>query len=232
MTSAEARTEVPRHLFFELENLAVEGREIMFEALKDTLETKGVELTVERYVRHGLYPLPEFAIPEILKAAGERADHTKRLEDQVRAQVRERIEGAALNSELVNVLDAAAELDVQPVTLSAFPPDVAGSWMQKLGLEERGVRLFAFEDVRPDFPQVKTWLTIVREEGIPARACMALTTSSRACKAALTTDMTAVAVPDRFTAFQDFSGARFVLEKLSDMKPRELLESTLPARTF
>ena len=36
-----------------------------------------------------------------------------------------------------------------------------------------------------------------------------------------------VVVPDEFTEFQDFSGSKFILDKIDNIKPDEILDHTL-----
>ena len=41
---------------------------------------------------------------------------------------------------------------------------------------------------------------------------------------ALTAGATAIALPDAYTAFEDFTGAKIILDSLGDMTAKELLE--------
>ncbi len=49
-----------------------------------------------------------------------------------------------------------------------------------------------------------------------------------ACKSAMSADLRCVAVPDSFTAFQDFSGADLILESLEPSSARETLNTVFP----
>lgn len=216
------------HLFFELENTAFPGRAIAFEAMKNALQKKEVEISRIDYVKHGLKSLPAFALPALLKAAGKGSVATKMLDDEVRKAILEKVTKDSLNQDLKKLIAAAKEKGMKVCALSAFDNDMAGSMMDTLGLGEMGVELLTYEDhVRDEFPRVDVFMLMLREMELEPRACLMLATSAASCKAALTVDFATVAVPDEFTQIQDFSGAHYVLDSLGDMKSAQLIDTML-----
>jgi beta-phosphoglucomutase-like phosphatase (HAD superfamily) len=59
------------------------------------------------------------------------------------------------------------------------------------------------------------------QETIPL---IAIVSSQTACKGALTAGATCVAVPDAYTNYEDFSGAKLVLESLGEVPVKEILD--------
>ena len=57
-------------LFFELEYVAVNGRQIMFDVLKQVMKSKDIELTPALFARCGLTPRPGKAIQSMIEASG------------------------------------------------------------------------------------------------------------------------------------------------------------------
>jgi beta-phosphoglucomutase-like phosphatase (HAD superfamily) len=75
------------------------------------------------------------------------------------------------------------------------------------------------------YPRADAWEGLARAMSILPGRCVALATSGDACKAALAAGMRCVAVPDRFTAFHDFSGADLVADRgLDDASARRILD--------
>jgi len=227
----ETIKKVECHLFFELETVALNGRELFFNAYKEVLKKKDVELTFELYVRYGLKSLPQFAIPSLMAAVGKAGAGTKQIEDEALKIILAGLKELALNPGLEKLIAAAQQRKMKVAALSAFQEAPARQLLEAIGLAQRGVLLCGDDEPHPDFPRTDAWLMLLRTMEIEPRGCIALTSSFRACKGALTADMVTVALPDRFTAYQDFSGAHFVLDDLGAMSPDELIDSSLvPSR--
>lgn len=86
-----------------------------------------------------------------------------------------------------------------------------------------GIDLVGYADDYASYPRADAWLKLVKELEVKAPACIALTTSMVACKAALTAGIRAVAIPDRYTGFQDFGGAHAVAERLEELDIVDLI---------
>ena len=81
--------------------------------------------------------------------------------------------------------------------------------------------------MKDSFPRADDWLKMLKQCGKERCTLVAVVSSQVACKGALTAGAACIAVPDQFTSFQDFSGAKLVLDSLSDEKPDALLDLTL-----
>ena len=129
-----------------------------------------------------------------------------------------------LNKDLPALIKTAQECNIQVVALSAWPEAAAKELMKKTGLDALGVDLVAMDSIDPIFPRADHWLRILKQRGQENIPLIAIVGSRAACKGALTAGATAIALPDVYTAFEDFTGAKVVLETLGDMPAKELLD--------
>lgn len=212
-------------LFFELEFIAVNGREVLFNAVGEVLAPKGIEVTRPLFVRHGLAPRPAAAVQALLKAAGKNMASGDPLSAQAEAAMLKAFgESAVLNKGLAALIKAAQQRQIQAVAVSAWPEKNARELFEKLGLDQMGVELAAFDSNDPVFPRADHWLRLLKQRGQEHLPMMAVVSSRAACKGALTAGATVIAVPDAFTGFQDFTGAKVILDSVSGMSPDDLLD--------
>ena len=101
--------------------------------------------------------------------------------------------------------------------------------MERLGLTEPQVRLFAFkEEEKGSFPRADVWLKAAKSLSKTARFCVAVTSSQVSAKSALSAGMRCVVAPDSFTNHQDFGGADLILDSWEDMSANEVLDAVVP----
>ncbi|MFO1491641.1 MAG: hypothetical protein U1F87_12170 [Kiritimatiellia bacterium] len=82
------------------------------------------------------------------------------------------------------------------------------------------MKLLCFEANEKGFPRADLWLKAAKETNFPPAARLSLVTSMRTCKSALTAGMRCLALPDGFTAFQDFGGAHAIVDSIEDLQGR------------
>ncbi|MCC7300300.1 MAG: hypothetical protein IT583_04415 [Verrucomicrobia bacterium] len=212
-------------LFFELEYVAVSGRQLVFDVLKQVMKGKDIDVTPALFARCGLTPRPGKAIQAMIEASGRNLTTGDQLTEQAESLlVKAFAEKAVLNKDLPALIKAAQALNIQVVALSAWPEAVAKELMKKTGLNELGVDLVAMDSVDPIFPRADHWLRILKQRGQETIPAIAIVASRAACKGALTAGATAIALPDAFTVFEDFTGAKVVLETLGAMSAKDLLQ--------
>lgn len=217
-------------LLFELEGSAVNGRQAAFDVIKRMLGQQRISFGPAQFVRHCLHPLPQFYVPQMLEAL----EAKKMPAEEFLAGVQQGLEefyssrGATLDRHLDKLMDLAAERQIAIGALSVLPGSGAPALAAKLGLTDRGVQVFTFDDVQPVYPRADTWLKVAKAMGKYPRRCVVLATSSPSCKSALSAGMRCVAIPDQFTSFQDFGGAEMTLDSLADCDLGELLDMLLP----
>jgi beta-phosphoglucomutase-like phosphatase (HAD superfamily) len=224
-TTAPEKIKAREVLFFELEYVAVNGRQLMFDALKQVMKSKEIEVTPALFSRYGLTPRPGQAIRSMIEASGRNLTTGDQLTEQAENLLAKAFaDKAVLVKELPALIKAAQERNIQVVALSAWPEVVARELMKKTGLDEMGVDLVAMDSVDPIFPRADHWLRILKQRGQEAIPAIAIVASRAACKGALTAGATCIALPDAYTVFEDFTGAKVVIDTLGDLSAKELFE--------
>jgi beta-phosphoglucomutase-like phosphatase (HAD superfamily) len=215
-------------LIFELEYVAAKKRAVEFESIKSAVKTKGVELTPILFSRSGMSPLHRAAITDILTRAGKKSDAIEKAVAEVDKTVTDYCENKAeLDKGLEKLIKATQDRGIPVIAFTALPADVANKLMAKLGLDALGVELIIPDEVKATFPRADNWLKMLKQCDKEDVTLVAVVSSQVACKGALTAGAACIVVPDEYTAFQDFSGAKMVLDSLSDSKPQEILDLTL-----
>ncbi|MEE9369160.1 MAG: hypothetical protein V3V05_09930 [Pontiella sp.] len=215
-------------LIFELEYVAAKTRAVEFAALQSAAKTKGVELTKIQFSRSMMSPQHRAAVTDVLKRAGKKTDAIEKAVNEVDKTVANYCENEAeLDAGLAKLIKATQKRGIPVVTFTALPEAVAGKLMKKLGLDTLGVELVIPEEVKESFPRADDWLKILKQCDKEHSTLVAIVSSQIACKGALTAGAACIVVPDEFTSFQDFSGAKMVLDSLSDERPDSILDLTL-----
>lgn len=215
-------------LIFELEYVATKKRKVEFDSIQSVLKGKGVEMTAVMFSRSGMSPLSRAAITDVLKQAGKKADAIEKAVAEVDKTVAAYCENTAeLDKGLEKLIKATQEKGIPVLAFTALPVDVAKKLMDRLGLSAMGVELLIPDEVKASFPRADSWLKMLKKCDKEDATLVAVVSSQTACKGALTAGAACIAVPDEFTSYQDFSGAKMVLDSLSDVKPKEILDLTL-----
>ena len=215
-------------LIFELEYVAAKKRHVEFTAIKSAAKTKGVELTQVSFARSGMSPLSRAAITSVLKQAGKKADAIEKAVTAVDKEVAAYCANdAELDKGLEKLIKTVQGMGIPVLAFTALPEKVADTLMTKLGLDKMGVELVIPDEVKDSFPRADSWLKMLKKCDKEDATLVAVVSSQIACKGGLTAGAACIAVPDEYTAYQDYSGAKMVLESLSDVKPKELLDLTL-----
>ncbi len=226
--SEGTQTSTTHALIFELEYVAAKTRAVEYASIKSAVSTKGVELNPVLFSRSGMSPSHRQAITDVLKQAGKKADAIEKAVNEVNKSVTAYCAGeAVLDEGLAKLIKATQARNIPVVTFTALPESDAKALMAKLGLDELGVELILPEEVKESFPRADDWLKILKQCDKENATLVAVVSSQVACKGALTAGAACIVVPDEFTQFQDFSGAKLVLDSLKDEKPDVLLDMTL-----
>ena len=215
-------------LIFELEYVAAKVRKVEFDSIKSAASTKGVELTPIMFSRSGMSPLHRAAVTGVLRQAGKKTDAIEKAVTEVDKTVANYCENEAeLDAGLAKLIKATKSRDIPVVAFTALPAEIAKKLMARLGLDDLGVELLIPDEVKDSFPRADDWLKMLKQCDKEGCTLVAVVSSQVACKGALTAGAACIAVPDEFTAFQDYSGAKMVLDSLADEKPNAILDLTL-----
>jgi beta-phosphoglucomutase-like phosphatase (HAD superfamily) len=226
--STEKKARATHALIFELEYVATKARTVQYEAIKNAVSGKGVELTPILFARSGMSPLNRAAITDVLDRAGKKSDAIEKAVAEVDKAMAEYYTNAAeLDKGLENMIKATQARSIPVLAFTTLQKDLARKLMTRLGLDELGVELVIPEEVKESFPRADDWLKMLKQCNKENVTLVALVSSQVACKGALTAGAACVVIPDQFTICQDFGGAMLVLESLSDEKPDAILDMTL-----
>ncbi|WP_372805926.1 hypothetical protein [Pontiella sp.] len=227
--SADRKANGTTHaLIFELEYVAAKTRSVEFASIKSAVDTKGVELTPVMFSRSGMSPLHRQAVTDVLTLAGKKSDAIEKAVAEVDKTVANYCENEAeLDAGLAKLIKATQARGIPAVTFTALPEAIARKLMAKLGLDVLGVELIIPEEVKESFPRADDWLKMLKQSNKEGVTLVAVVSSQVACKGALTAGAACIVVPDEYTAFQDFSGAKLVLDSLADENPDAILDLTL-----
>jgi beta-phosphoglucomutase-like phosphatase (HAD superfamily) len=228
MSADRKATGTTHALIFELEYVAAKTRAVEFASLKSAVDTKGVELTPVMFSRSGMSPLHRQAVTDVLTLAGKKSDAIEKAVAEVDKTVANYCENEAeLDAGLAKLIKATQDRGIPAVTFTALPEAIARKLMAKLGLDALGVELIIPEEVKESFPRADDWLKMLKQSNKEGVTLVAVVSSQVACKGALTAGAACIVVPDEFTVFQDFSGAKLVLDSLADETPDAILDLTL-----
>ncbi|QHI69523.1 HAD family hydrolase [Tichowtungia aerotolerans] len=212
-------------LFFELETLAITGRKAMFETLQKVMKSKDMDVTKALFAKCGLTARPAAAIQAMIDNSGRNLTTGDQLAEQAESEMKKFFESdLELNPALPPLIKAAQEKNIEVVALSPWGEELAGTLMKKLGLDELGVDLVAQDCQEAVFPRADHWLRFLKQREQDTIPVIALVTSAGACRGAMTAGATCVAIPDEYTSFEDFSGAKIIMDSLDEMTPAEILD--------
>jgi len=207
------QSDPPRAVLFELETVAVPGRQIFFDVMKAAFAAKGVDLSSPLFARYYLEATGDDFPANILAAQGKSRVSDTKLIEEIDASV-----AAALlkKKDLVPekaftaVLGKVRKRNFLVGAIGLFDEETGAQYAEKFGLTElcdqiascRGGVCQTFTD--------ETWIDLARALGLNPSSCIAVTSSARSSRTAVVAGMGSVAVPDAFTEYQDFSGADHV----------------------
>jgi len=212
-------------LLFELEYVSTKGRQRQYKALKAALEQRDIPLAPCTYSRYCLHDSVEKFLPHLSKAAGKQRASCQKLSDEIRVAVRKSFSDGDVHIDegLAVILKAAEKMNLAVGVVTSLDRDTADGLMAKLKLADRGIGLVCVSDCEHGFPAPDAWLRLALHLGISPKRCVTLASSSMSCRAALAAGMRCAAVPDDFTAFEDFSGTDYIVERQTESLLRDLL---------
>lgn len=224
----------PYAVLYELEGVAVQARRAEYEALSSVLGDQKLDLSMSAYVRHCLNRAPAAYLPDLLEALGAKKGASNELVEEIQNGVTMYLSSSEteINPHVKQVLEAAVERHMDLAALTAMKEAVARGLLSRWGGMYERTKVHAFEPGTKPFPRADVWIKLAKALMRTPRQCVVLVGSQFSAKAALSSGMRCIAVPDEFTAFQDFSGVDAVLDGEQDMAPAELLDLVAPVQPF
>ncbi len=204
-------------LIFEFDHLAARVREAAFEVLRSIFD--GLDVTPMLFSRTCLNATPLKMAEQIQAALGVKKATTKKLAEEISNGIQMHLEtgNVQISDALRDVIVQARDLSMQVIAFTALPPHPRDALADRLDLNGLGIELVPFGTALEPSPRADAWLKLCKERGYVAPISVALTTGMQATKAALTAGIPCVAIPDRFTEFQDYGGARLLASSLKEI---------------
>ncbi|MFC1497820.1 hypothetical protein ACFLS1_05000 [Verrucomicrobiota bacterium] len=226
-TDKETGKETPQSaILFELENIAVNGRQIIYDVLKSVLDGKSIELTPAVFSRYCLRPSVNDYLPDLLASKKKSQLSENKLIAEISSGIKLSFTDSAVKVEkkLGKILKLASQQNILMGALSGLDEEVARQMADNLGLTNKGVCLLSCPSGDKNYPAADTWLKLAKEMSVLPTLCVALVTNSISCKAALSAGMQCVVIPDKFTSHQDFGGSDYVIDQFDDNTVDKIFE--------
>jgi len=225
--SVEEQKSIPRQaVLFELENLAIKGRQLVYDVLKKALADKNVELNMNMFSRYCSQPSAKYFLPLMMKMdAKAKAPEPKLITDITDAINNVFVSSSLkLDSGLAKLLKVMQEQNAVIAALSSLNDETAKRLAANLELVDRGITLLSYPSHEKNFPSADAWLKLAKKISVPPSSCVVIASSSVSCKAALSAGMRSVVVPDKYTSCQDFGGADFVFDNFDNEAIGHIIE--------
>jgi hypothetical protein len=207
-----------RGIVFELENVAVGARQMVYDVAENVLADKDVELSkalFARYYRDG-------NIQDLVHNVLEQTGKTRLSEDKLVQDIDEAVRlsltdtGLKLSDGLSRLFEKAEGRGVAFGALGIFGQEVADKLVGNLGLDNTTIKVVGSESgPRPAMPS-ESWEELVDGMGVKAPLSMAVTTGAPGHRSSLAAGLQTVVVYDEFTSFNDFGGADIITPELDD----------------
>jgi beta-phosphoglucomutase-like phosphatase (HAD superfamily) len=205
----------PPGVLIDLETLVQDSRKLQWACLSKRLKKAAEKNGTRAFYSAGLSGAPAQFGVAVAQVCGLEAGPAKIAAD---AAAEDLIAAYAKKGQVAAPGAAAlAKKAAAVVAITWMPEETAQALLTSIGLQDAGIRLFCVEAGTGAFPDEETWLRAARSEGGSVGAFVAVVSGETACRSALAAGFRCLSVPDEYTTFQDFSGARGVFDTLSEV---------------
>jgi len=208
-----------KSILFELEHIALDSREVLYEIVKKSLADRDKELSIPMFSRFCLDQSADKFVPDLLDAY----DISTRSNNKFLKEIEEGMTDFWESGDIQPrpgfdaFLAKTQKLGFERIALTKLTKKQAGQVLEKLGHSEEGIIVNSYSAEGKSSAGADIWMSAVVDNDLKLGLATAVASSSKACKAALTADLNCVVVVDRFTAFQDFGGASVVADGLEEL---------------
>ena len=227
--SSKAKQASAGALLFELETIGFDGRKLAFDVLKTLLQKEGVKLSESEFIRYGQHPAPKALIHWAAGSWPLKNTIADKLVEDFADKFAEKLlnDAGSIKAPLAKLIQSAFDKNMDVGVVSSLPEEAATKILAKLGLDEKGVKLFWFKGEGRNFPGADMWLKVAKQLNRHPKTCLVLASSGNASRAALSAGMKCIGLPDSFTQHHDFGGADAVYESWDDVNAKEVLSIVL-----
>jgi len=227
--SAEAQSPAIGFLL-ELEYMLFPGRQLAFEAYRGILKKHQIDLDETAFARYCLKRNLTLNLKGLLAVLNKKELATEEIASKIAKQLNEAVVAPANRpvNALYDFLRKADEQNIKIGLLSFLPEEDARQLMSRLEFKN-APGLSVIKNESDYLPTPDAWLSLLKTIAVNPRSAFAFINSAYAHRSALVAGMRCVVIPDKFTAWQDFSGADLVLENIPNLKINDLLAILSPA---
>lgn len=214
-----------RAVIFELENVAVNGRKVLFDAVAEALGACDKELTKPLFSRFCIHEPVSVFVPKLCDFIG--------INSKSAGKVAKHIEGSMDNfwgSKDLSFMDGFEDFlkqahtnGLEPIALTSLTKKQSAAVMKGLDVDEGEVDVHSFAGSDSVVARADTWMQVATDRDLNPRVCIGIASSGRACKAVIAADLHCLVIPDEYTEHEDFSGARFLYDGIASVNVPELV---------
>ncbi len=203
-------------LIFDLDTLACNGHDVLFDVLTKILGKKASKLTKFYFAKKCIARNLSALVPELIEDF--------KLKKVVEEEFIENVKGAFAESlineskvtdGLLDLVKAAQEKGFVVGVFSSLDEESAQLLLEKIGLANSNVTLSPYAPRTINSFIGEHWRRLAVELSVAPGECVAITSDNNSCKAALSSGMRVVVLPTDVSSFQDFGGANMIVDELS-----------------
>ena len=215
-------------LVFELETVAFNGGQVMYEILANLFKARDFKLTPELFTRFGLARPAPRTINRMLSALELNKTGVEALSAEIAQQFPRKLAQTKPVPAVLKLLNEAARQSIPLGAIIACPAPQAQDLLKLLAVKSE-ITLLSLPSANGNGrPRADTWVKLAHQmQAVPAQ-CVALTNCAPSTRAAIVAGMHAVAIPDTYSAYQDFGGADMVFEKPAELPLAEIVALAAP----
>lgn len=206
-----------RAVVFDLDGLMLNTEDIFDHAGRELLARRGLEMTAE--IHHqmlGRRPAEAFAILKTLTGIPDEIPELMRETKQIFDEFAE--DRLATMPGLFELLGAVEQRLHPKAVATSSPRAYMTPLLNRFGLLHRFQTTLTAEDVTNGKPHPEIYLTAAARLGVAPNEMLVLEDSETGTRAAAAAGAFTVSVPNRHTAYQDFSAGSLVVESLQDTR--------------
>lgn len=215
-------------LVFELETVAFNGAQAMYEVTEAAFKAREFQLTPEVFIRFNLSrPTPRI-LQHMTTEMAVNANNIEDMSAEIVEQWQQKLVQTSPNMVVSKLLGDAAGKGIPLGAITTLPEESALGLIKALALNVEVALVKLPSNGGNSRPRQEFWAKLARQMQVAPAQCVALAGSATAAQAAVMAGMHVVALPNVFNAFQDFGGADMVFEKPEALPLDEIMALTTP----
>ena len=211
-------------LVFEMENVALNARRIRYEVLAGIFKEQKIDFSEVEFSRFCL-GRPDDYLPALLERVGYTSASAETVAERLRGETLSRLmqKDCTMDPALKSWLDEAAKREMPIAAITTLPKEAADDISKRLGFDKWNVQVVSSSEGKC-FATPAGWGRAALAISRRPFHCAAIVTGSSWARAALAAGYKGIAVPDDFTAFENFAGMDYIVSSLKELKANETLD--------